>query len=40
MMSVERKHIIKPFLLLCEGRDAEGFLIQYLNSKELSHDQR
>lgn len=40
MMSVERKHIIKPFLLLCEGRDAEGFLIQYLNSKELSQDQR
>ena len=39
-MSVERKEIKKPYLLLCEGRDAEGFLIQYLNSSALAQDQR
>ena len=39
-MSVERKKIVKPCLLLCEGRDAEGFLIQYLNSSALSYDCR
>lgn len=39
-MSVERKRIIKPYLLLCEGRDAEGFLINYLNSNVLAQDQR
>ena len=26
-MPIERKKIVKPYLLLCEGRDAEGFLI-------------
>ena len=39
-MSIERKQIVKPYLLLCEGRDAEGFLINYLNSNELAQDQR
>ena len=39
-MPVERKRIQKPFLLLCEGRDAEGFLINYLNSNELAQDPR
>lgn len=39
-MSIERKQIVKPFLLLCEGKDAEGFLISYLNSNELSTDRR
>lgn len=39
-MSIERKQIIKPYLILCEGKDAEGFLIQYLNSKALAQDQR
>lgn len=39
-MPVERKHIVKPYLLLCEGRDAEEFLISYLNSNELKQDQR
>ena len=39
-MSLERKQIVKPFLLLCEGKDAEGFLISYLNSNVLSSDQR
>lgn len=31
---------IKPYLLLCEGRDAEMFLIRYLESNALSHDKR
>lgn len=39
-MPIERKQIIKKYLILCEGRDAEGFLINYLNSKELAKDQR
>ena len=39
-MPIERKQIVKPYLLLCEGRDAEGFLINYLNSNELAYDQR
>lgn len=39
-MHIERKQIVKPYLLLCEGRDAEGFLINYLNSNELAQDQR
>ncbi|MCR5487725.1 MAG: hypothetical protein K6F35_09395 [Lachnospiraceae bacterium] len=39
-MPIERKTIVKPYLLLCEGRDAEGFLINYLGSKALAKDQR
>ena len=39
-MPIERKQIVKPYLLLCEGRDAEGFLINYLNSNELAQDPR
>ena len=39
-MAIERKRIKKPYLLLCEGRDAEGFLINYLNSSALHEDQR
>lgn len=39
-MSIERKQIRKSYLLLCEGRDAEGFLIQYLNSNSLAQDKR
>ena len=39
-MPIERKKIVKPYLLLCEGRDAEGFLINYLGSKALAKDQR
>ena len=39
-MPIERKQIVKPYLLLCEGKDAEGFLINYLNSNELASDQR
>ena len=40
MMPIERKQIIKQYLLLCEGKDAEQFLINYLNSDALSEDQR
>ena len=39
-MPIERKQIVKNHLILCEGRDAELFLINYLESKELAHDQR
>lgn len=39
-MPIERKQIEKKYLILCEGRDAEMFLIYYLNSKELTKDQR
>jgi hypothetical protein len=39
-MPTERKKIVKSFLLLCEGRDAEKFLINYLESKALAQDQR
>lgn len=39
-MSIERKRIVKPYLLLCEGRDAERFLINYLESEALAQDQR
>ncbi len=39
-MPIERKQIVKRYLILCEGRDAEGFLINYLNSKELADDPR
>ena len=39
-MPIERKKIKKPYLLLCEGKDAEMFLINYLNSNVLAKDQR
>ena len=39
-MPIERKQIVKQYLLLCEGKDAEQFLINYLNSDALSEDQR
>ena len=39
-MPIERKTIVKSYLLLCEGRDAENFLINYLESDALSQDQR
>lgn len=39
-MPIERKKIVKPYLLLCEGRDAENFLINYLESEALARDQR
>jgi len=39
-MPTERKKIVKSYLLLCEGRDAERFLINYLESDALAKDQR
>lgn len=39
-MSIERKKILKSYLILCEGKDAEGFLINYLESEALAKDQR
>jgi len=39
-MSIERKRILKSYLILCEGKDAENFLIKYLNCEELSNDKR
>jgi len=39
-MSIERKHIMKSFIILCEGKDAQNFLINYLESNELAEDLR
>ena len=39
-MPIERKRIVKPYLILCEGKDAEMFLINYLESEALSEDLR
>ena len=39
-MPAEQKTINKPYLLLCEGKDAERFLIHYLNSEAVAHDKR
>lgn len=39
-MAIEQNHIEKPYLLLCEGKDAMLFLIQYLNSSALADDKR
>lgn len=39
-MPTERKKILKSYLLLCEGRDAERFLINYLECEALAQDQR
>ena len=39
-MALVRNHIEKQYVILCEGIDTVNFLIQYLNSKTLSYDQR
>ncbi len=39
-MAIKRKTIEKSYLLLCEGRDAENFLINYLESEALRQDPR
>lgn len=39
-MPIEHKQIVKKYLLLCEGRDAQEFLRYYLKSDELAQDQR
>lgn len=35
-----KNRILKPFLILCEGRDVENFMICYLESDALSYDPR
>ena len=37
-MAIEHDTIMKKYLVLCEGRDTESFLINYLISKELRYD--
>lgn len=39
-MSINNNTIEKDYLILCEGKDAELFLIQYLNSDALRYDSR
>lgn len=39
-MSIVRNQIEKPYLILCEGKDALNFIICYLNSEALAKDQR
>lgn len=39
-MPIERKKICKTYLILCEGKDEEQFLIKYLESNTLSADPR
>lgn len=36
----QNNRILKPYVILCEGIDDQNFLIEYLNSNELSSDQR
>ena len=39
-MPYEIKRIVKSYIILCEGLDTLNFMVQYLNSKELSKDNR
>ena len=39
-MAYLHNRIVKPFLILCEGKDEENFVISYLNSKSLAYDSR
>ncbi len=39
-MPLELKRIVKPYIILCEGKDALNFLIAYLNSTALQSDLR
>lgn len=39
-MPIETKQICKPYLILCEGKDAFLFLFRYLNSSALAQDNR
>lgn len=39
-MAIEHTSICKKFLILCEGKDTEKFIINYLNSKALKADPR
>lgn len=39
-MAYVHNRILKPFLVLCEGKDVENFLISYLESDALAYDSR
>lgn len=39
-MAIENERIRTKYLILCEGKDAQNFMIQYLNSDVLSVDNR
>ena len=39
-MAVEKKRIVKQYLVLCEGVDTQNFMIRYLNSDALNYDPR
>ena len=39
-MAIVNKQIVKKYLILCEGKDTEQFIIAYLNSKALRVDKR
>ena len=39
-MPIENDRILKNYLILCEGKDAQLFLVNYLESKALRDDQR
>ena len=39
-MPIELKHIVKHYLVLCEGKDEVNFLVNYLESDALAFDHR
>ena len=39
-MAVVHNKIRKNYIILCEGKDTENFLIQYLNSNPLKEEKR
>jgi len=39
-MAQIHNRILKPFLILCEGKDVENFMINYLESDALAYDSR
>lgn len=39
-MAILHNEIIKQYIILCEGKDTEQFIISYLNSKNLKKDKR
>ena len=39
-MAILHNEIIKQYIILCEGKDTEQFIISYLNSKNLKEDKR
>lgn len=39
-MPIQNNRIVKPYIILCEGKDAMLFLIRFLESKDLGYDAR